>query len=193
MSSYRIAILGVGGVGKSAITIQFIQHQFVTNYDPTIEDSYQKQLDINGETIMLELMDTAGQEEYSVMRDSYMRTGQGFLLVYSIIDSRSFGEIDAFRSQTLRAKDVKAVPIVLVGNKCDLEKERMVSKNEGESLAKKWSSQSLPVKFYETSAKTRFNIDEAFESLVHQVIEFVAQQSEKNPKVSGGSRRCALF
>eukprot|EP01088_Endostelium_zonatum_P007959 TRINITY_DN20459_c0_g1_i1.p1 TRINITY_DN20459_c0_g1~~TRINITY_DN20459_c0_g1_i1.p1 ORF type:complete len:198 (+),score=44.51 TRINITY_DN20459_c0_g1_i1:139-732(+) len=197
MGSYRIAILGVGGVGKSAITIQFIQHQFITNYDPTIEDSYQKTVTVGGTTVVLELMDTAGQEEYSVMRDSYMRTGQGFMLVYSIINRRSFEEIESFRNQTLRAKDVKSVPLVLVGNKCDLEKERKVTREDGENLAKKWTVPNCPVPFFEASAKTRFHIDEAFMELVNLVMGFVSDDGNGKPTKPGGdkakARRCTLF
>ncbi|KAJ2545791.1 RAS1 protein, partial [Coemansia sp. RSA 1933] len=61
---YKLVVVGGGGVGKSALTIQFIQSHFVDEYDPTIEDSYRKQCAIDGETAMLDVLDTAGQEEY---------------------------------------------------------------------------------------------------------------------------------
>ncbi len=113
--------------------------------DPTIEDSYRKQVQIDDEICLLDILDTAGQgkyrlipfislfisylflclsEEYSAMRDQYMRTGQGFVLVYSITSRASFDEIDAFREQILRVKDQDYVPVLLAGNKCDLENER---------------------------------------------------------------------
>merc|ERR1711991_711156 len=76
---YKVCILGDGGVGKSALTIQFVQNHFIEEYDPTIEDSYRKQVTIDHETCLLDILDTAGQEEYSAMRDQYMRTGEGFL------------------------------------------------------------------------------------------------------------------
>jgi GTPase KRas len=69
---YKIVIVGGGGVGKSALTIQFIQSQFVDEYDPTIEDSYRKQCDIDGQVSILDILDTAGQEEYSAMRGSLL-------------------------------------------------------------------------------------------------------------------------
>lgn len=75
LREYKIVVVGGGGVGKSALTIQFIQSQFVDEYDPTIEDSYRKQCVIDGETALLDVLDTAGQEEYSAMREQYMRTG----------------------------------------------------------------------------------------------------------------------
>lgn len=73
------------------------------------------------------MLDTAGQEEYSAMREQYMRTGEGFLLVYSITSRQSFEEIQVFQQQILRVKDKDYFPIIIVGNKCDLDGEREVS------------------------------------------------------------------
>lgn len=92
-----------------------------------ITDSYRKQCVIDDEVALLDVLDTAGQEEYSAMREQYMRTGEGFLLVYSITSKQSFEEIVTFQQQILRVKDKDYFPIILVGNKCDLEKEREVS------------------------------------------------------------------
>jgi GTPase KRas protein len=91
-------------------------------------DSYRKQCVIDEEVALLDVLDTAGQEEYSAMREQYMRTGEGFLLVYSITSRQSFEEILTFQQQILRVKDKDYFPIIVVGNKCDLENERQVSK-----------------------------------------------------------------
>jgi GTPase KRas protein len=91
-------------------------------------DSYRKQCVIDDEVALLDVLDTAGQEEYSAMREQYMRTGEGFLLVYSITSRQSFEEIMTFQQQILRVKDKDYFPIIVVGNKCDLEGERQVSK-----------------------------------------------------------------
>ncbi|KAL9111046.1 MAG: hypothetical protein Q9227_004479 [Pyrenula ochraceoflavens] len=91
-------------------------------------DSYRKQCLIDDETALLDVLDTAGQEEYSAMREQYMRTGEGFLLVYSITSRQSFEEIMTFQQQILRVKDKDYFPIIVVGNKCDLEGERQVSR-----------------------------------------------------------------
>jgi GTPase KRas protein len=82
---------------------------------------------IDDETALLDVLDTAGQEEYSAMREQYMRTGEGFLLVYSITSRSSFEEISTFQQQILRVKDTDSYPIVVVANKSDLEHERQVS------------------------------------------------------------------
>jgi small GTP-binding protein len=78
---------------------------------------------------LLDVLDTAGQEEYSAMREQYMRTGEGFLLVYSITSRESFEEITTFQQQILRVKDKDYFPMVVVGNKSDLEHERKVTYN----------------------------------------------------------------
>lgn len=147
LREYKLVVVGGGGVGKSCLTIQLIQSHFVDEYDPTIEgmasrilpyneypmltslsDSYRKQCVIDDEVALLDVLDTAGQEEYSAMREQYMRTGEGFLLVYSITSRQSFEEILTFQQQILRVKDKDYFPIIIVGNKCDLDSEREVSR-----------------------------------------------------------------
>jgi len=164
MTEYKLVIVGGGGVGKSALTIQLIQNHFIDEYDPTIEDSYRKQVTIDQETCLLDILDTAGQEEYSAMRDQYMRTGQGFLCVYSITAKSTFDEVNSFREQILRVKDRDRVPLILVGNKCDLEHERQVTTAEGTEMAR-----SFGCPFLETSAKSRINVEDSFFQLVREI------------------------
>ena len=186
MTEYKLVIVGGGGVGKSALTIQLIQNHFIDEYDPTIEDSYRKQVTIHDETRVLDILDTAGQEEYTAMRDQYMRNGHGFLFVYAITDRSAFDQMGPLREQLLRAKDAEKVPYVVTGNKCDLETERQVSKAEGTELSKTWGCP-----FFETSAKSAINVDEAFGALVREI--------RKDDSVSGrgGAKKkksgCALL
>ena len=124
LSTYKLVVVGDGGVGKSALTIQFFQRQFVTDYDPTIEDSYIQHTEVDSEWCILDgklinsifylfiiidyhfvVLDTAGQEEFSAMREQYMRKGDGFMLVYSVTDKQSFENIEHFYNQILRVKD----------------------------------------------------------------------------------------
>jgi GTPase KRas protein len=90
-----------------------------------------------------------------------MRSGQGFLLVYDVTSRASFAEMGVFRSQILNVKDANNVPLVIFGNKCDIEDAREVSTADGIALAK-----SFGAEFFEGSAKFRKNIDEAFFGLV---------------------------
>lgn len=163
---YKLVVVGGGGVGKSALTIQLIQSHFVDEYDPTIEDSYRKQVVIDDKVTILDILDTAGQEEYSAMREQYMRTGEGFLLVYSVTSRTSFDELMTYYQQIQRVKDVEYVPVVVVGNKSDLEEERQVAYEDGLNMAKQ-----INAPFLETSAKQAVNVDEAFYTLVRLVRE----------------------
>jgi len=157
-------VVGGGAVGKSCLTIQLIQSHFVDDYDPTIEDSYHKQCVIDEEVALLDILDTAGQDYYSAMREESIRVGEGFLLVYSITSEQSFREILTYRQQILRVKDKDYFPIIIVGNKCDLENERQVSRQDGAALAR-----SFGCKYIETSAKSRINVDNAFYNIVRDI------------------------
>ncbi|KAK2718712.1 ras-like protein 2 [Artemia franciscana] len=165
--TYKLVVVGGGGVGKSALTIQFIQSYFVTDYDPTIEDSYTKQCVIDDVVAKLDILDTAGQEEFSAMREQYMRSGEGFLLVFSVADRASFDEIFKFHKQILRVKDRDEFPMLMAGNKADLEHNRVVSTEEAQNLAKQ-----LKIPYIECSAKQRSNVDQSFHELVRLVRRF---------------------
>jgi len=164
MNIVKLCCLGDGGVGKTSITIQLCSNHFVEMYDPTIEDSYRKQMVVDEQACMLEILDTAGQEELTALRDQWIRGAEGFIVVYSITSRSSFYQVTQFRHQILRVHDVEDMPMIIVGNKADLEELREVSANEGRELAK--ASQAS---FLEASAKTRMNIDEIFQAVVRLV------------------------
>eukprot|EP01121_Diplochlamys_sp_Union-15-3_P009314 TRINITY_DN2536_c0_g1_i4.p1 TRINITY_DN2536_c0_g1~~TRINITY_DN2536_c0_g1_i4.p1 ORF type:complete len:201 (-),score=41.72 TRINITY_DN2536_c0_g1_i4:49-618(-) len=189
MTEYKLVIVGGGGVGKSALTLQLVQNYFVDDYDPTIEDSYRKQVNIDDETVLLDILDTAGQEEYSAMRDQYMRTGQGFLLTYSITSRSSFDELHQFKEQIHRVKDTNKVPIVLVGNKVDLEEQREVTSAEGQERAKIYQCP-----FFESSARTRVNVENGFYELVREIQKHTRGiVPKKQTKKSKRSRKCSII
>jgi len=160
----KLVVLGSGGVGKSALTVQFVQGIFVEKYDPTIEDSYRKLVEIDGTQYMLEILDTAGTEQFTAMRDLYMKNGQGFVLAYSIIAQSTFNDLPDLREQILRVKDTDKVPMVVVGNKCDLSDQRIITTEQGQALATKFGAV-----FIEASAKTKINVDQIFHELVRQI------------------------
>ncbi|KAF7300940.1 hypothetical protein MIND_00656900 [Mycena indigotica] len=166
LREYKLVVVGGGGVGKSALTVRFIQNRYdEEDYQPTIEDFFRKQCVIDEEVALLEILDTAGQEEYRAMREQYMIHGEGFLIVYSINDRNSFEEVPSFYEQILRVKNVDVFSsVIIVGSKCDLEFERQVSTSEGRNLAR-----NLRCTFIETSAKQRINVDEAFINLVREI------------------------
>ncbi|KAI1140813.1 ras-domain-containing protein [Hypoxylon sp. FL0543] len=162
---FHIVVLGAGGVGKSCLTAQFVHNEWIESYDPTIEDSYRTQVAVDGRQVVLEILDTAGTEQFVAMRDLYMKTGQGFLLVFSITSSSSLAELAGLRDEIIRIKDDANVPIVICGNKADLEDQRSVPRTKGFQISQRWGAP-----YYEASARTRSNVDEVFIDLCRQML-----------------------
>eukprot|EP00026_Physarum_polycephalum_P017730 Phypoly_transcript_19055.p1 GENE.Phypoly_transcript_19055~~Phypoly_transcript_19055.p1 ORF type:complete len:193 (+),score=22.42 Phypoly_transcript_19055:83-661(+) len=190
---HKLVVLGSGGVGKSAISIQFVRNQFVREYNPTIEESYRKQVTIDGITCMLDILDTAGQEEFGALRHQYMRQGQGFLLVYSITDKSSFEEVQSFYNEVFRVKEdenrkTNKIPIIIVGNKADMETARAVRSDEGQDIARR-----LGCQFIETSAKTRQGVEEAYFSVVRKIREISPKPSKTPWGEGGGGFKCLIL
>jgi GTPase KRas protein len=219
MTLYKLVVLGDGGVGKTALTIQVCSpilhslsrlltrvqlclNHFVETYDPTIEDSYRKQVQIDNMSCMLEVLDTAGQEEYTALRDQWIRDGEGFVLVYSISSRASFARIEKFHRQIQRVKESSQsgspsypgsplsttsigsgsfgpAPVMLVGNKSDRITEREVSTQEGHALARE-----LGCDFVEASAKNCVNVEKAFYDVVRQL----RKQKQQAYRTSDGRR-----
>ncbi|KAI0980410.1 hypothetical protein GJ496_002337 [Pomphorhynchus laevis] len=160
--TYKLVVVGDGGVGKSALTIQFFQKMFVEDYDPTIEDSYIQHVEVDDKLCLLDVLDTAGQEEFGAMREQYIRKGDGFLVVFSVTDRASFRNIPNFCNQICRVKKRDDFPKLLVANKIDLTNLRQISGEQIQGLA-----ESLKMPYIETSAKNPpINVDNAFHELV---------------------------
>lgn len=109
-----------------------------------------------------------------------MKNGQGFLLVYSIVARSTYNELTAIRNQILRVKDEPDVPLVLVGNKADLEEDRTIPVADGKTLAREFNNCA----FFETSAKTQVNVEKIFHTLISLM------EGEGN---SSGGKKCILF
>jgi len=188
MNIVKLCCLGDGGVGKTSITIQLCSNHFVEMYDPTIEDSYRKQMVIDEEACMLEILDTAGQEELTALRDQWIRGAEGFIIVFSITSRGSFEQVSQFRQQILRVHDVEDMPMIIVGNKADLEHLRQVSTLEGKELAKSFRNTT----YLEASAKSRQNIDEIFQNVVRSVRQKRGggiDPLQKKTKKAGGKKQ----
>ncbi len=139
-------------------------------YDPTVEESYQTTVDIEGKALQVEILDTAGQDAYTSLRETFMHTGDGFMLVYSITDDQTFEDIRSIRDQILRVHSDRKVPMIVVGNKVDLADDRAVSKEEGSRVASEFGAQ-----FMEVTAKEDFKIKDSFNALIRSILL-------KNPK-----------
>lgn len=188
---HKVIMVGSGGVGKSALTLQFMYDEFVEDYEPTKADSYRKNIVLAGNECQIDILDTAGQEDYAAIRDNYFRSGEGFLCIFSITERESFEATQDFRDQILRVKGVDSmtdnIPFVLVGNKSDLTSRRQISLQEAESLAAQWR-----VPYIETSAKTRDNVDKVYYGLLQSIHNMKKARDptldKPNNNTTGGKR-----
>ena len=134
---------------------------------------------IGNEEVQIDILDTAGQEDYAAIRDNYFRSGEGFLCVFSITEHESFQATQDFREQILRVKGDDNIPFLLVGNKSDLSGKRAVPLDEALRLADQWK-----VPYIETSAKTRLNVDKVFNDLMEEI--YKRKKSEGRDSLKGG-------
>lgn len=192
---FKIIIVGSGGVGKSALTLQFMYDEFVEDYEPTKADSYRKKMIMDDEEIQVDILDTAGQEDYAAIRDNYFRSGDGFLCVFSITEQESLTNAQELREQILRVKNDENIPLLLVGNKADLTDRRVVSFEVASDQAQQWRAS-----YIETSAKTRQNVDVAFNELVKEVkkrrdsqVNALSNEKNKKSKNRRKKRTCIVF
>lgn len=178
--TFSVVILGSGGVGKSSLTLRFVTQKFSETYDATIEDSYRKVIEVDKDHVNLELLDTAGQEEFASMIDGWVRPAHGIILVFDVSSRQTFDELIQLYDRVVVAKHTDEIPLVLVGNKCDLSTEqRQIDPIEGKVLAASWQC-----KYIEASAKTRHNDVQCFYEIVRKIREFEPKKKEttENPQ-----------
>lgn len=190
MEPCKLVIVGEGAVGKSALTMRFMYAEFVADYEPTKVDSYKKSVQVPGDSneSEIQILDTAGQEDFAAIRDNYIRSGEGFMCVFSVTDANSFEEIKDTRDQILRVHDTIDMPIVLVGNKIDLEGERQVSHNDAVALAQTWG-----IPYLETSAKTDIKVNDAFFTLVNEIRQHKLATGATTVKQNDAKPCCVLM
>jgi len=157
----RIVVVGSRSVGKSSLTIQFVENHFAENYYPTIENTFNKIIKWEGQEFSLEIMDTAGQDEYSLLNSRHAIGVHGYVFVYSITSKSSFDMIRLIRDKILNFGYTDNVPAVLVGNKSDLNIQRQVSLEEGQLLANEWKCS-----FTEASAKHNEGVTTIFNLMI---------------------------
>jgi len=163
----KIAVLGSRSVGKSSLVIQFIENHFVESYYPTIEATFQKSVNYNGVEYDCDIIDTAGQDEYSILNSKHAIGIHGYVLVYSVTSRNSFDMIQIVYDKIVNYCGINDIPCVIVGSKIDLQTSpivRQVKSNEGEDLAK-----SNKAAWVETSAKNDINVGKVFELCLAEI------------------------
>ena len=186
----KIAVLGQSMVGKSALTFRFINNKFPTEHDTTIEDSYSIPAKIDDIQCQLEILDTAGQDDYQTMLDTWINSADGFLLVYSIDNRDSFESTKTRFDRILKLKQGHKISVVIVGNKCDLEDRRQVSKEEVENYFKKINKSIVTL---ESSALNTINVKESFLCVARGLLQFSFPEKYKNMDSKGGKKKCYCF
>ena len=161
---FKIIIIGNSSAGKTKIIDRYLKNNFEDNSIPTLGfQMNKKEFQIEQDKITVQIWDTAGQEKFNSLTSSYYKNAKGALVVYDITDKGSFNKIEKLVDDLKNGSD-KNIYIILVGNKNDLEEQRVITKEEGEDLSKK-----LNLGFCEVSAKTGDGIENAFQKLINEV------------------------
>ncbi|RLV87276.1 GTP-binding protein [Meyerozyma sp. JA9] len=177
----KIAVVGSRSVGKSSMTVRFVEDHFVESYYPTIENQFSKTIEFKNQEYAIEILDTAGQDEFSMMSEKHLIGVHGYLLVYSVTSRQSFEMVEVIRDKILNAIGNDNIPLVLVGNKSDLEYQRQVDHADGVKLAERFGCP-----FMESSVKENINVNSVFETLIDRV------ESVQNPK-SKPEEKCVIM
>lgn len=177
----KLLMIGDSGVGKTCLLLRYANDSFSPTFITTIGIDFKiKNVDIEGTRIKLQIWDTAGQERFRTITTSYFRGAQGILLVYDVTDRRSFESIRNWISQIQQHADVH-VNKILVGNKCDMVDEKVVSTAEGQKLAAEFG-----IPFAEVSAKNDIKVDDSFQSLAKAVKDRLVADGQGGPAKQSG-------
>lgn len=164
--SLTFLTIGSSTVGKSSFITRYAKNEYKENIYSTVGIDYQsKSFSMFGMKIAVKIFDTAGQERFRGLARSYYKNADGIILMYNIADRDSYNDVEKWRREIKENASSKSM-LLLVGNKCDLEENRKTTKEEAESLAKK-----SEMDYFECSAKTGKNVNEAIEHLVEQCLK----------------------
>ncbi|KAI9824832.1 MAG: GTP-binding protein [Phylliscum demangeonii] len=180
----KIAIVGSRSVGKSSLTVQFVDGHFVEVYYPTIENTFSKLIKYKGLDYATEIIDTAGQDEYSILNSKHFIGIHGYMIVYSVASKQSFEMVRVIRDKILNHLGTEWVPLVIVGNKTDLRPEqRQVSADEGKRVGVEFNCG-----WTEASARYNENVSKAFELIIAEV-----EKAQNPSEPTGGSNKCRVM
>ncbi|CAD5111737.1 DgyrCDS1022 [Dimorphilus gyrociliatus] len=177
---FKLLLIGDSGVGKTCVLFRFSEDAFNATFISTIGIDFKiRTIEIDAKKIKLQIWDTAGQERFRTITTAYYRGAMGIMLVYDITNERSFQNINNWIKNIAEHASADVEKMIL-GNKCDMEDKRKVSKERGENLAVENG-----IKFMETSAKQSHNVEEAFFTLARDIKAKMDKklQQEKTPDV----------
>uniref|UniRef100_V9KH02 Synaptic vesicle specific GTP-binding protein n=1 Tax=Callorhinchus milii TaxID=7868 RepID=V9KH02_CALMI len=184
---FKIVLIGDAGVGKTCVVQRFKSGIFVERQGNTIGvDFTMRTLDIQGKRVKLQIWDTAGQERYRTITTAYYRGAMGFLLMYDITNQESFNAVQDWATQ-IKTYSWDNAQVILVGNKCDLEEDRVLPSEEGRRLA-----DELGFEFFEASAKDNVNVKQVFERLVDIICVKMSESLDADPTLVGNNKDTSL-
>ncbi|KAF0682776.1 Aste57867_25075 [Aphanomyces stellatus] len=180
----KLLLIGDSGVGKSCLLMRYSDDSFTTSFITTIGIDFKvKTIEVDGKRVKLQIWDTAGQERFRTITTAYYRGAMGILLVYDVTDDHSFQNVRNWMRQ-IQQHASPNVNKILIGNKCDVDpSERAVTKEQGEALANEYG-----VQFFETSAKSNLNVEEAFRSIAVDVQKRLAECESDRSDVANQTR-----
>ena len=184
---FKVLLIGNSDVGKSSLILRYVDQIWNDVFVPTIGVDFKvKSLEIDKKTVKMQIWDTAGQERFRNVISSYFKGAHGILLIYDITNKESFKELENWLGEVERNASNQVLKILL-GNKCDLDDKREITKDEGEAFAMRNGMQ-----FMETSAKVNTNVNEAFEALARIMVDSSNKRNaikfdKKAIKVDGGA------
>ena len=169
-----LMLLGDGQVGKTSLSLNLTKNTFDDSLLTTVgKESYIYQANLHGHNVKMKIWDTAGQERFKSMSVGVIKMVDGLILVYSIANKETFKNLDTWMNSVKNIADLSSKPVIILGNKCDLNENRQVTYEEGENYAK-----NLGYHFYETSAKTGENVKEAFDDIFEQLYKIYEEEIE---------------
>uniref|UniRef100_A0A8C9IFD0 small monomeric GTPase n=2 Tax=Piliocolobus tephrosceles TaxID=591936 RepID=A0A8C9IFD0_9PRIM len=179
---FKLLLIGDSGVGKTCLLFRFSEDAFNTTFISTIGIDFKiRTIELDGKKIKLQIWDTAGQERFRTITTAYYRGAMGIMLVYDITNEKSFDNIKNW-IRNIEEHASSDVERMILGNKCDMNDKRQVSKERGEKLAIDYG-----IKFLETSAKSSANVEEAFFTLARDIMtKLNRKMNDSNSAGAGG-------
>jgi small GTP-binding protein len=180
MNRIKLIFVGEGKVGETSLISQYTEKKFDEEYTMTVgNDKVYKELEINNKKISLEIWDTPGQKDYNAVTKIFMKNAKIAIIVYSIIDKKSFENLKNWIDMVNKSNKNQEVVIGIVANKSDLFENQIVSKEEGEKFAK--DNNAL---FFETSAKDYNSIDKVFVELCKCYFQNYEKNKQNNNSIT---------
>lgn len=166
----KVIILGDSNVGKTSLMNQYVNKKFSNQYRATIgADFLTPSVQVDNRSVKLQVWDTAGQERFQSLGVAFYRGSDCVVLVFDVTDLKSFQNLDRWLDEFLiqaSPEDPANFPFVVLGNKVDMEGQRKVSK----AKAEEWCNSKKNVVYFETSAKEKTNVDDAFEEIARRAL-----------------------